>query len=118
MQAELHSSCQQFSCLCRHKFNLKTPLQKGCKLEVCQPRANGSFSLKTETDPNGGGDYAVTSMQQLLSVPYALYARDAGNGFSGDYNDLTNKPAIPQSVGELTLDANYITMDSVPNILD
>ena len=53
-----------------------------------------------------------------MSVPYALYARDAGNGFSGDYNDLTNKPAIPQSVGELTLDANYITMDSVPNILD
>ena len=118
MQAEPHSSCQQFSCLCRHKFNLKTPLQKGCKLEVCQPRVNGSFSLKTETDPNGGGDYAVTSVQQLLSVPYALFARDAGNGFSGDYNDLTNKPAIPQSVGELTLDANYITMDSVPNILD
>jgi hypothetical protein len=31
---------------------------------------------------------------QLLSVPYALYANNAGNGFSGNYNDLTNKPVI------------------------
>ncbi len=29
---------------------------------------------------------------QILSVPYALYALKAGNGFSGDYNDLSNKP--------------------------
>jgi uncharacterized protein (TIGR02145 family) len=76
--------------------------------------ANGLYFLKTETDPNGGDDYIITSVQQLLSVPYAFYAKEAGNGFSGDYNDLTNKPTIPQSVGELTNDANYITMDSVP----
>ncbi len=25
---------------------------------------------------------------QLLSAPYALYAKNAGNGFSGNYNDL------------------------------
>lgn len=29
---------------------------------------------------------------QLLSVPYAKYAEKAGNGFSGNYNDLTHKP--------------------------
>ena len=78
--------------------------------------ANGPYFLKTETDPNGGSDYSVTSTQQLLSVPYALYAKDAGNGFSGDYNDLTNLPQIPQNVSELTNDAGYITMDSVPAI--
>ena len=76
--------------------------------------ANGPFFLETETDPNGGSDYSVTSTQQLLSVPYALYAKEAGNGFSGDYNDLTNRPQIPQSVSELANDANYITIDSVP----
>ena len=76
--------------------------------------ANGPFFLKTETDPTGGSNYTVTSTQQLMSVPYALYAKEAGNGFSGDYNDLTNTPPIPQSVSELTNDANYITMDSVP----
>ncbi|MBO7629675.1 MAG: fibrobacter succinogenes major paralogous domain-containing protein, partial [Bacteroidales bacterium] len=68
--------------------------------------ANGPFFLKTETDPNGGSNYTVTSTQQLLSVPYALYAKTAENGFSGDYNDLTN---TPQNVSVFTNDAEYIT---------
>ena len=34
----------------------------------------GSYFLKTETDPAGGTYYSVTGTQQLLSVPYALYA--------------------------------------------
>ena len=52
----------------------------------------GPYFLKTEIDPAGGNNYSVTSTQQLLSVPYALYAKEAGNSFSGDYNDLTNTP--------------------------
>jgi len=75
--------------------------------------ANGPFFLQTETDPNGGSNYTVSTTQQLLSVPYALYAKMAGNGFSGDYNDLTNKP---QNVSTFNNDAGYITMDSVPEI--
>ena len=74
--------------------------------------ANGPFFLKTETDPNGGSNYTVTTTQQLLSVPYALYAKTAENGFSGDYNDLTNTPEIPvvpDSVSAFTNDAGYIT---------
>jgi hypothetical protein len=31
---------------------------------------------------------------QMLSVPYALYAREAENVFSGDYNELANKPDL------------------------
>ena len=76
--------------------------------------ANGPYFLKTETDPDGGSNYGVTITQQLLSVPYALYAKEAANGFSGDYNDLKNKPAIPQNVGELTNDAGYITLNDLP----
>ena len=74
--------------------------------------ANGPYFLKSEIDPNGGTDYSVTSTQQLLSVPYALYAKDAGNGFSGDYNDLTNTPTIPTvptNVSAFTNDAGYLT---------
>ena len=74
--------------------------------------ANGPYYLKTETDPNGGTNYSITSTQQLLSVPYALYAKDAGNGFSGDYNDLTNTPEIPTvpaNVSAFTNDAGYLT---------
>ena len=75
--------------------------------------------LKTEIDPTGGSNYTITSTQQLLSVPYALYANEAGNRFSGDYNDLTNTPSIPTvptNVSTFTNDAGYITMDSVPTV--
>ena len=81
--------------------------------------ANGPFFLKSEIDPAGGINYSIESVQQLMSVPYALYATRAGNGFSGDYNDLTNTPQIPQipsNVSAFTNDAGYITMDSVPTI--
>lgn len=72
----------------------------------------GIFFLKSEIDPNGGSSYSITSTQQLLSVPYALYANEAGNGFSGNYNDLDNLPQIPQvpeDVSAFNNDAGYIT---------
>ena len=81
--------------------------------------ANGPYFLKTETDPSGGSNYSVTSTQQLLSVPYALYAKEAGNSFSGDYNDLANTPVIPTvptNVSAFTNDAGYITTQDVPTI--
>ena len=53
----------------------------------------GPYFLKIETDPSGGTNYTISGVSQLLSVPYALYAKKAENGFSGNYNDLTNKPS-------------------------
>jgi hypothetical protein len=41
--------------------------------------ANGPFFLKSEIDPNGGINYSIEGTQQLMSVPYALYAEKAGN---------------------------------------
>ena len=41
--------------------------------------ANGSFFIKTETDLNGGVSYTITGTSQILSVPYALHAKTAGN---------------------------------------
>jgi len=41
---------------------------------------------------------------QLLSVPYALYSKEAENVFSGDYNDLLNMPDL----------SGYITDESDP----
>ncbi len=37
--------------------------------------SNGPYFLKTETDPTGGTNYSITGTSQLLSVPYALYAK-------------------------------------------
>lgn len=56
--------------------------------------AAGPYFLKTETDPTGGSNYTIVGTSQLLSVPYALYSKTAGNGFSGIYNDLTDKPVL------------------------
>ena len=41
--------------------------------------ANGPYFIKTETDPVGGTNYTISGTTQLLSVPYALYAAQAGN---------------------------------------
>jgi hypothetical protein len=39
--------------------------------------ANGPYFIKTETDPTGGTNYSITGTSELLSVPFALYAKTA-----------------------------------------
>jgi hypothetical protein len=36
--------------------------------------------IRTEADPTGGTNYSITGTSQLLSVPYALHAANAGSG--------------------------------------
>ena len=82
--------------------------------------ANGLYYLKSEIDPTGGTNYSITSIQQLLSVPYALYANESGNGFSGDYNDLLNTPTIPSvptNVSAFANDAGYLTSFTEQQVL-
>ncbi len=53
--------------------------------------SNSNF-LKVEIDTGTGfQDFGTT---ELKAVPYAKYAEKAGNSFSGDYNDLSNKPVL------------------------
>jgi hypothetical protein len=40
--------------------------------------AAGPYFIKTETDPAGGSNYSITGTQEMLSVPYALYAETSG----------------------------------------
>jgi len=58
------------------------------------PWDDGKFFLQTEIDPEGGHDYTITLIDQLMSVPYAIYANHVANDFSGDYNDLDNLPTL------------------------
>ena len=39
--------------------------------------SSGPFFLRTETDPLGGTEYGITSVSQILSIPYALYSLKA-----------------------------------------
>ena len=45
--------------------------------------ANGPYFIKTETDPSGGSSYTITGTSQLLSAPYALYAKTSGSSIPG-----------------------------------
>ena len=44
--------------------------------------SKGPYYIMTEADPNGGTDYTISGVSQLLSVPYALYAANSGTGSS------------------------------------
>ncbi len=41
--------------------------------------ASGSYYLRTETDPTGGTSYTISGTSQLISVPYALHAKNAAS---------------------------------------
>jgi hypothetical protein len=56
---------------------------------------NGSYYIKSETDPTGGANYTISGTSQLLSVPYALYAKSSGDSSN------TNNP------GESTQSGNF-----------
>ncbi|MES2556513.1 MAG: DUF1566 domain-containing protein [Bacteroidota bacterium] len=45
--------------------------------------SNGPYFIQTETDINGGVNYSISSTNQLLSVPYALYAETSGSSTPG-----------------------------------
>ena len=47
--------------------------------------ANGPYFIKTETDPTGGSSYTITGTSQLLSAPYALYAKTSGSSTPGPH---------------------------------
>jgi len=61
---------------------------------------NGPYFVKVEMDGS------LMGISQLLSVPYAKYADNAGNIFSGNYSDLTG---TPDNVSTFTNDAGYLT---------
>jgi hypothetical protein len=52
------------------------------------------YFVKVSVDPNGGSNYTIESSSQLLSVPYALHAKTSEDSFSGNFDDLTNKPQL------------------------
>lgn len=56
--------------------------------------SKGPYFIKTEIDPAGGSNYTITSVSQLLSVPYALYAEKSGSSIPGPVGP--QGPAGPQ----------------------
>ncbi|PKP22626.1 MAG: hypothetical protein CVU05_03070 [Bacteroidetes bacterium HGW-Bacteroidetes-21] len=78
--------------------------------------ANGPYYLNVSIDITGGSTYTDMGTVQLLSVPYALYAKNAANGFSGNYSDLTNAPDFTGWDNNAADDfsGNYIDLTNKP----
>lgn len=55
--------------------------------------SDGPYFLQIETDPAGGTSYSINNVSQMLSVPYALYAKKAGD--SGGWS-LKGNVATPE----------------------
>jgi len=44
--------------------------------------SNGPYFIKIEFDPNGGSNFTLMGISQMLSVPYAMYSQSAGAVYS------------------------------------
>jgi hypothetical protein len=75
----------------------------------------GSYYLKTETDPAGGTNYTITGTSQLLSVPYAMYAKSAG-GTGGSFTiPYTNTVNNASTLFSLINDGDGTSVEGVNN---
>ena len=73
---------------------------------------NNSYFVKIEMDPAGGVDYQVLSTSQLLSVPYALYAKTsetANDAAKKEYVDNKFKLLTAVLQGVPDADGNHYT---------
>jgi hypothetical protein len=66
-------------------------------------RDNGTLFLKTEVDPTGGTSYSISGTSQLLSTPYAMYARDVENNNDADADPNNELQTISLSGTVLSL---------------
>lgn len=79
---------------------------------------SGNYYLKTETDPTGGTSYTIAGTSQLLSVPYAMYAKTSGSSggsfaipFAATANNAANLFAITNDGDGTSIDgtSNSVT---------
>ncbi len=68
----------------------------------------GTYFIKIEYDLNGGANYSISGTNQLLSVPYAIYAETAGNGVTAALTSQITSLATQQT----TSNANMLTLQS------
>jgi hypothetical protein len=73
-----------------------------------------NYFIKIEIDPTGGTSYSVSSVSQLLSVPYALYAKTAENVDDADAdpaNEYNTGAAMNADTLEITDGGGTLEVD-------
>jgi hypothetical protein len=64
----------------------------------------GPYFIKTATDPSGGSSYSITGTSQLMSVPFAVYAKTLGTATLGPQGEsgvqgINGTPGIQGATG-------------------
>ena len=80
--------------------------------------SNGTYYIAVSIDPNGGSNFTNVGSAQLLSVPYALYARQSGNSY---LNKSSNNLYYDQGnvgIGTKTPDVKLRIEDSITGSAD
>lgn len=70
----------------------------------------GPYFIQVEIALDGSTNYTISTVSQLLSVPYALHAKTADFAESADYNSLTNAPTTITTAQSAKID--FITVTS------
>lgn len=76
--------------------------------------SSGPYFLKSEVDPNSGINYSIVGTTQLLSVPYALYAKTAGNSSQWHQDDAGNT-STNRNLGVGTAASDTATLNVLGN---
>ena len=63
------------------------------------PWSSGNIWVSLGMDPTGGSTYALVANQQLMSVPYALYAATSGSGGGGPVSGTAHNVPKMNSTG-------------------
>jgi FlaG/FlaF family flagellin (archaellin) len=71
--------------------------------------AAGPYYVKTETDLSGGTNYTIISSNELLSVPFALYAASSGGNATGSIPIVQTGSFSGISYTTATASANLIS---------
>ena len=93
---------------------------------------SGNHFLKIEMDPDGGSSYSMVGTTQMMSVPYALYAKNAGidstmlanmipsfGGVSGGGCDFKFPEGIyGESITHLLTSSNYTVPEITSNYIN
>lgn len=71
--------------------------------------SNGPYFMETAVDITGGTSYIVMGTSQLLSVPYALYAKFAGSALTDNVDDADNDPTNELQAISFSNDTLYLS---------
>jgi hypothetical protein len=81
--------------------------------------ANGNKWLQIEIDPKDKGNYLLVGTQQMMSVPYALFAGKSGDRFTPGFGiDISNGKVnniLPDQIVNLTGTGGVTVTGSYPN---